>query len=355
VSATRHQALCEPGAGWPVRNAADHRSQWVDREEGLPTVTTHNPAGTMPVPIVPRRRRRSRRRQLAHALAPLLWIGPATGLIAFVVLWPVVVMIRTSFQKVSSYGEIKGSAGWRNFDNLFHELAFKGVVERTIVWVLVVVAFTMVISLALAQLFNQSFPGRRVTRWALIAPWAASVLMTAIVFKWMLTPGYGLIDIVLHDVGLLKNLNGAAADPLGKAKSAMPWLIFVAVFVSLPFTTYTILAGLATIPHEVYEAARVDGASRLATYRSITLPLLRPALTVATLINVMNVFNSFPIIWEMTRGQPGYDTTTTTVFMYILKGSDLGESAAMSVVNFALVVVIVGLFLKVSRWKAEVD
>lgn len=306
-------------------------------------------------PVTPAQRRTSFRRRFVHGLTPLLWLGPATALIALVVLWPVVVMIRTSTQKVSSFGEIGGSAGWNNFKHLVHELAFKGVVERTVVWVIVVVTVTMLISLALAQLFNQSFPGRRVTRWALIAPWAASVLMTAIVFKWMLTPGYGLIDIVKHHLGLLNDLNGAAADPLGQASSAMPWLMFVAIFVSLPFTTYTILAGLSTIPGEVYEAARVDGASRWHTYRAITLPLLRPALTVATLINVMNVFNSFPIIWAMTHGQPGYDTTTTTVFMYILKGSDLGESAAMSVVNFGLVVIIVGMFLKLSRWKVEVE
>jgi multiple sugar transport system permease protein len=304
---------------------------------------------------MPARRKVSFGRRVARSLGPFLWIGPAMALIALVVLWPVVVMIRTSFLRVSSFGAIRGNAGWKNFHRLFHELAFKGVVERTIVWVVVVVLFTMVISLALAQLFNQSFPGRKITRWALIAPWAASVLMTAIVFKWMLTPGYGLIDVIKHHLGLLDNLNGSAADPLGQAASAMPWLMFVAIFVSLPFTTYTILAGLATIPGEVYEAARVDGAGRFHTYRAITLPLLRPALTVATLINVINVFNSFPIIWAMTHGQPGYDTTTTTVFMYILKGSDLGESAAMSVVNFALVVVIVGLFLKVSRWKTEID
>jgi multiple sugar transport system permease protein len=315
----------------------------------------HQAAGPAHAPVRPARRKPSVGRRLAHGLVPLLWVGPAVGLICFVVLWPVVVMIRTSFQKVSSYGEIKGSNGWRNFTNLFDELAFKGVVERTIVWVVAVVFLTMLISLALAQLFNQKFPGRRITRWALIAPWAASVLMTAIVFKWMLEPGYGLINIVLHHLGLLGNLNGASADPLGKASTAMPWLIFVAIFVSLPFTTYTIMAGLSTIPGEVYEAALVDGSSRWHTYRTVTLPLLRPALTVATLINVMNVFNSFPIIWAMTHGQPGYSTTTTTVFMYILKGKDLGESAAMSVVNFALVLVIVGVFLKVSRWKAEVD
>jgi multiple sugar transport system permease protein len=318
------------------------------------TVAQHA-AGSAPRsgPIV--RRNVSKRQRAARALAPLAWIGPATALIGLVVVWPVVVMIRTSMQKVSSFGEIDGGAGWNNFRHLFHELAFKGVVERTIVWVIVVVTVTMLASLALAQLFNQSFPGRRITRWALIAPWAASVLMTAIVFKWMLTPGYGLIDILKHHLGLLHNLNGSAADPLGQAKSAMPWLMFVAVFVSLPFTTYTILAGLSTIPGEVYEAARVDGAGKWHTYRSITMPLLRPALTVATLINVMNVFNSFPIIWAMTHGQPGYTTTTTTVYMYILKGSDLGESAAMSVVNFGLIIVIVGLFLRFSRWKTEVD
>ncbi|HXR42950.1 MAG TPA: sugar ABC transporter permease, partial [Acidothermaceae bacterium] len=244
-----------------------------------------------------RRRKRSVGRRLADSFGPLLWIGPAIGLICFVVLWPVVVMVRTAFQRVSSFGEIKGGAGWRNFTRLFHELAFKGVVERTIIWVVAVVGITMLVSLALAQLFNQRFPGRRVTRWALIAPWAASVLMTALVFKWMLHSGYGLINILLHDVGLLNNLNSASADPLGKSSTAMPWLIFVAIFVSLPFTTYAILAGLSTIPGEVYEAAKVDGSSRWHTYRTVTLPLLRPALTVATLINVMNVFNSFPIIW----------------------------------------------------------
>jgi multiple sugar transport system permease protein len=290
-----------------------------------------------------------------RAMRPLLWIGPAVGLIAFVVLWPVVTMVQTSFLKVSSFGEVKGSNGWKNYTNLIHELAFKGVVERTVVWVVAVVGFTILISLALAQLFHQQFPGRRVTRWALIAPWAASVLMTAIVFKWMLEPGYGLVNLVLHHLGLLHDLNGTAADPLGKQSTAMPWLIFVAVFVSLPFTTYTILAGLSTIPNTVYEAARVDGSSRWHTYRTITLPLLRPALTVATLINVINVFNSFPIIWAMTHGQPGYNTATTTIFMYVLKDGDIGESAAMSVVNFGLVIVIAALFLRASRWKSEVE
>jgi multiple sugar transport system permease protein len=86
----------------------------------------------------------------------------------------------------------------------------------------------------------------------------------------------------------------------------------------------------------------------------MTLPLLRPAILVATTINVINVFNSFPIIWEMTRGGPGYETSTTTTFMFILKQAFIGEAAAMSVVNFLLVIIVVLIFLKLTRWKERV-
>ena len=132
-------------------------------------------------------------------------------------------------------------------------------------------------------------------------------------------------------------------------------MMIVGIFVSLPFTTYAILAGLQTIPDEVYEASRVDGAGTWRTYLAITLPLLRPAILVATTINVINVFNSFPIIWEMTRGGPGYETSTSTTFMFILKQSFIGESASLSVVNFLLVIIVVLLFLRATRWKEAVD
>ena len=189
----------------------------------------------------------------------------------------------------------------------------------------------MLLSLGLAQLFNQRFPGRRVARWALIAPWASSVMMTALIFRWALNASSGVINLFLHDIGVLPKLGSNQADWLGRPTAALVWMMVVAVFVSVPFTTYALLAGLQTIPVEVNEAARVDGAGTWRSYWSITLPLLRPALVVATLINVINVFNSFPIIWEMTRGGPGYQTSTTTTFMFILKQSYIGESAAMSV------------------------
>ncbi|MGW6969996.1 carbohydrate ABC transporter permease [Streptomyces sp. NPDC054952] len=282
-------------------------------------------------------------------LGPLPWIGPAVLLIVLVVLWPVYEMVRTSFLKISSSGFVRGSAGFDKYKRLFDEPSLPSVVVSTLVWTVVVVTATMVTSLALAQLFNQRFPGRRLTRWALIAPWAASVVMTAIGFKWMLNQTAGVLNTLMRDLGLIDG----PRDWLGDPSTAWPWMMFVAVFVSLPFTTYTLLAGLQTIPGEVYEAAKMDGTTTWQTYLRITLPLLRPAFLVGVVINLINVFNSFPVIWSMTRGGPDSDTATTTVFMYQLKNSDIGQSAAMSVVNFALVVVMVVLFLKVSRWNQE--
>jgi len=282
-------------------------------------------------------------------LEPLLWIGPTLALIAVVVIWPIVSMFQTSFRNITPLGIDIGSAGWSNFSAVLHNSNLPGILVRTVIWVATVVALTMLLSLALSQLLNQVFPGRRYVRWAIIAPWAASVVMTALIFRWMLQPDNGVVYIFLHQLGIVHTLTVTQPAWLASPDAAMACMIAVGIFVSLPFTSYVLLAGLQSIPGELYEAARVDGASRWYAYRHITLPLLRPAFAVAAVINLMNVFNSFPIIWEMTRGGPGYDTATSTVFMYDLKGTFVGQAAAMSIVNFTLVVVIVLIFLRVNR------
>jgi multiple sugar transport system permease protein len=288
-------------------------------------------------------------------LVPLLWLGPAIALIGVVVLWPVVVMVQSSFQQIGGEGFVAGYNGTTNYAHLFDEPDFVSVLLRTVVWVVVVVAVTVLISLGLAQLFHQRFPGRRVTRWALIIPWAASVMMTALIFKWALDPNVGVINVILHHLGVVQKLGSDQADWLGNPTSALAWMMGVAIFVSLPFTTYAILSGLQGIPGDVYEAASIDGATSWKSYLRVTLPLLRPAILVATLINVINVFNSFPIIWEMTRGGPGYQTATSTIYMIELKQGDVGQSASMSVINFLLVIVIVLVYLSTTRWKEQVD
>jgi multiple sugar transport system permease protein len=299
--------------------------------------------------------RRSLARRARHALAPLPWLAPALALIAFVVLWPVYEMFTTSRQHINSYGFNLGSYGWKNYSTLFADPNLGSVMVRTVLWTFAIVAITVLISLALSQLLNRSFPGRRVVRWALIAPWAASVMMTAIVFRWMLDPNNGVINVFLHQIGVVKDYNGTQASWLGNPTDALWWMIAVAVFVSVPFTTYALLAGLTSIPGDVYEAARIDGASPLRIYFSITFPLLRPALLVAMLINLMNVFNSFPIIWTMTGGGPDYQTSTSTVYMYALKQFNIGESGALSVVNFGVVILIVLVFLRANRSALKED
>lgn len=285
-------------------------------------------------------------------LVPLLWLGPAIALICFVVVWPAAIMVETSFQRISPDGFVEGWNGWANFSYLWQEPGLVGILIRTGIWVFFIVAFTMAISLVTAQLFNEKFPGRRLARWALIAPWAASVVMTSIVFRWALDANNGVFNVVLHDLGLLKSFNSDASDWLGNPVSALACMIGVAIFVSIPFTTYALLAGLQAIPGDIYEAARIDGAGIWKRYWHITLPLLRPAFIVALLINVINDFNSFPIIWEMTRGGPGHETSTTTVFMYQLKQSYIGESAAMSVINFLIIIVVVAFYLRTTLRKA---
>ncbi|HEV2374717.1 MAG TPA: sugar ABC transporter permease [Streptosporangiaceae bacterium] len=293
--------------------------------------------------------RRARSRRVLARLEPLAWIGPAIILIGVVVIWPVVVMIQTSLQNITADGITLGSAGFSNYTNVLQNLNLPGILVRTVVWVAAVVGITMVLSLGMAQLFNQRFPGRRVARWAIIAPWAASVMMTSLIFRWMLDPNNGVINVFLHDIGVVHQFNSNQAAWLASPDSALAWMIAVAVFVSVPFTTYVLLAGLQTIPGELYEASRVDGASRWGIYRLITLPLLRPAFLIGLVINLMNVFNSFPIIWEMTQGGPGYETSTSTIFMYDLKQTFVGQSAAMSMINFLIVIVIVLAFIRLNR------
>ncbi|MFE9648995.1 carbohydrate ABC transporter permease [Streptomyces sp. NPDC006365] len=303
-------------------------------------------------PAAPERgSRRPRPARRLRALEPLLWLGPALVLILAVVVWPVVEMVRTSLMDISSTGLTQGFAGGANYSELFAEPDLPGVVLRTLIWVVGVVTVTITVSLGLAQLLNARFPGRRLVRWALIVPWAASVLMTALTWRWMLNNVYGVVNRVLMDVGILDKPVNWLADPV----QAFAWMMAAAVFVSLPFTAFVILSGLGTIPAEVYEAARLDGAGPVRTYLGITLPLLRPSLLVAAIINVINVFNSFPVIWAMTRGGPGFSTDTTTTYMYKLAfdNQDVGESAAMAVVNFALILLVVLVYLRVVRRREE--
>ncbi len=282
-------------------------------------------------------------------LGALPWIGPAIAVIVLLVLYPAYTMIKTSFMNIDETGTSHGFTGLSNYRTLFHNPNLVPVLERTLIWTVSVVFFTVIISLPVAQVLHAKFPGRRLVRYALIVPWAASVVMTSTSWLWILNGYYGVLNRILLSLGLIKD----QVQFLGNPTQSFAWLILVAVFVSVPFTTYVILAGLTTVGDDIMEASTVDGASGWQRYKHITFPLLRPALLISMVINLINVFNSFPIIWVMTTGGPGYstDTTTTLAYKITFRSADIGQSASMATINFAIILVFIALFLKVSRWK----
>ncbi|WP_243854475.1 carbohydrate ABC transporter permease [Canibacter zhoujuaniae] len=234
--------------------------------------------------------------------------------------------------------------GFENYTTLFENPALPGVILRTLIWVVVVVAVTVVLSLAIAQLLNKAFPGRRIVRMIVVIPWAASVVMTTMVVYYGLEPFIGIFNKFFVDTGIISEPYGFTKNPT----SAFIAAIVVAIFVSLPFTTYTLLSGLATVPADVIEAARVDGAGPIRTYFQIVLPQLRSALAVAVLINGINVFNSLPILRVMAGAMPGNeaDTVMTLIFKYIDRGQ-YHISSALSVIGFIIVMIIVAVYVKV--------
>jgi ABC-type sugar transport system permease subunit len=182
-------------------------------------------------------------------------------------------------------------------------------------------------------------------------PWAASLIITSKLFVWIYDYYFGILNHLLRAVGLIAE----PVDWLGNDATVMGAMIAVGVFVSLPFTTYVLLAGLATIPGDVYEAARIDGASPWRAYWSLTLPLLRPALLVASVLNLIYVFNSFPIVWTLNDRNPGFGHDTMVTFMYKIAFKsalrDVGLAAALGVLNVALVLVAVLVYLRTVPWQ----
>ncbi|WP_265520760.1 carbohydrate ABC transporter permease [Oerskovia flava] len=321
--------------------------------------TTPTDAAARPSPSPDSRPGRQRpgdrpRRPAREVLAALPWIGPSLALIIAIVLFPAGYMAYNSTREISSSGIDRGSVGLANYATIFDIPALPRVLANTVVWVVVVVVLTVVISLALANLLDKQFPGRQLVRLAVIVPWAASVVMTTTVVYYGLQPNYGIINQLLADVGILE-----VAD-YGFTRNAVPAFvvsILVAVFVSLPFTTYTLLAGMQSIPGDVVEAARMDGATKARTYFAVILPQLKPALAVAAIINIINVFNSLPILRIMTGSIPGYDADTTTTLIFKLIQSDrrVDLASALSVVNFVIVIAVIALYMRIVKPMKGVD
>lgn len=288
-----------------------------------------------------------------HPLVALLWLAPALLLILGVVLYPAIKLFDASRSEFSITGLRRGDAGWENYAKVLDHPSLGTVLVNTLIWVVAVVAVTIVLGLALAQFLVKQFPGRRYVRWAVIVPWAASLIITSQLFVLLYDYNYGIINHLLLGAGVID----APIDFLGDDSWTMFSMVVVGVFVSLPFTIFVFIAGLNAIPDDVLEAATVDGARPWQRYRSIVLPLLRPALMIATVLNVIYVFNSFPIIYTLNDRNPGYLHDTTITFMYKLafksQEKDVGMSAAAGIFNVLLILAVVLIYLKIINWREE--
>ncbi|MBV9281992.1 MAG: sugar ABC transporter permease, partial [Chloroflexi bacterium] len=171
----------------------------------------------------------------------------------------------------------------------------------------------------------------------LMLPWAASLVVTTLMWRWMAHPDFGALNHLLAWSGI----TSARIDWLANSNLSFPLMIWIAVWVSIPATTLMLLAGLQSIPTDVYEAAALDGARGWHTFLDMTLPLLRPIFAVSILLNVIFVFNSFPIIWVMTQGGPAGATDTLVTYLYKLGFTfyQLGEAAAVSVIIFFILII----------------
>jgi len=317
------------------------------------------PRGTRPGRRAPRRGRRGGE----SLLRALPWLTPALLLILVVVVFPAGYMIYSSLRKITQTGLDKGWAtaskkgpDWgifSNFAHVFTDPNLPRILLNSAVWVVVVVTVTVLVSLALAQFLSKPFPGRRLVRMAVVIPWAASVVMTTTVFYYSMAPNYGPLNHLLYQLGLVGSEGfGFTKNPGSALASAM----LVAVFVSLPFTVYTLLAGVQSVPGDTIEAAKVDGAGRMRTYFSVILPQLRSSLAVAVLINIINVFNNLPILKIMTGDLPGYqsDTLMTYIFKTLQGDQRIDWASALSVVNFLVVAVIVVIYVRTVKPLKEV-
>jgi ABC-type sugar transport system permease subunit len=247
-------------------------------------------------------------------------------------------MIISSFSTLSFTGLHKGWAGWNNYLAVLADPALPTVLRNTVTWTVSVVVGTILISLGAALVLNEAFPGRRIVRWILVIPWATSLIITSLVFAWIFDSRLGTINVLGQDFGFLVK----PIPFLGQGWTAMPILILVGVFVSVPFATYVMLSGLQGISQDLYEAAAIDGAGLLRRFWSITLPLLRPFIGLAALLNAIYAFNSFPIIWIMTKGGPLNDTQTLITYMYKLAFSNdqTAKGAALGTAGFVVLLVL---------------
>lgn len=290
-------------------------------------------------------------RRLGSTIEPYIWILPSVILMAIFIIVPIGFVFRMAFSQVTKAGLIKGFAGFDNFSKVLGSSKFTMVLKNTVVWTVLVVVLSTVLGFILALILNNRFEGRKVARAIVVFPWATTLVIQASAWKFIINTDYGALNTLLKTLGIIQtNVNWTPTPG-----AFFAWEIACGIFVTIPFVCFTALSGLQSIDSSLYEAAIVDGASYWQKLFHITLPLVKPSLTVATVLNIIYVFNSFPIVWTITKGDPASRTDTLVTYLYKLAfyNGKQGEAAAVSVIGFLILLVCASCYMVSTLKKGE--
>jgi multiple sugar transport system permease protein len=306
-------------------------------------------AGRAPVSLADRGRRRApiaERGFLWLALVPTFFF-----LVCFYV-YPTLFNLETSLTDLSLFGLKRGGAwvGLDNYAELFRSGDFRRVLWNTIVWLtLVGVGVRILLGLALAFLLNSPVLKRwrlqTISRVLLIVPWATPPVVAIVVWRWLLDPRVGSINSALMSTGIIDQ----PIAFLATAGWIWPALLTIITWNTLPLVALTFLASLQSLPDELVEAARIDGASRLQLVRYVYLPHLKPAIVVMVLMSTFWTFNNFVYVWLTTGAGPGLYTNVmaTEVYIQAFINGRFGYSSATGVVMAAIMTVFGLIYLRV--------
>ncbi len=279
-----------------------------------------------------------------------LLILPTLMGIAIVNLYPVAYAFVISLQekKLSTSGT--RFIGLENYRRILTDPEVWNSIRLSLIFTVTSVGLSFAIGLVLALLLNRPLRGRGIIRSLFIIPWAIPAFVAALIWSWMFNDQFGIVSALLKQVGV-------AHPPIWLDRHHALWsLIAVMTWKSFPFQMVVLLAGLQAIPHELYEAASVDGASGWRRFRAITLPLLRPVAMVSVLLASINAFHYFAIPWILTHGGPSNATNVIAIAVYSIAfaAGDFGYRSAAAMLMFLFILAGSGLYLW-SYFRAEAN
>ena len=262
--------------------------------------------------------------KLIDGLAAPLLLLPAMATLISLILVPSACLLLLSATNYSP-GLDYEFVGLDNYIALIFDKNFVEALLRNALFVLVVVTFEIAIGFGIALLLQYPFPLRRLWLALLLTPFAVSPIVAVAMWKYMLDPSFGIVNYYMSMVGL------PTVDWLTDGPTSMAAIIVVAVWKDFAFCTIVMYAALSTVPKELLEAAMIDGATSVQRFRHVTLPLVRPALTVVALFRVIYALREFGVPWTMTKGGPGSSTEILSVYLYrqAFGFADYGMGAAI--------------------------